>query len=74
LGAWQQNEIDLVAVNHLRKELVIAEIKRKKSRISLPTLQHKAERLLQEYQWYLVEYRALGLEDAVEFLPSKQNI
>ena len=31
-------------------------------------------RLLQEYQDYQVEYRALGLEDAEEFLPSKQNI
>ena len=74
---WERgnkNEIDLVAVNDLRKELVIAEIKRNKSRISLPALQQKAERLLQEYQDYQVEYRALGLEDAEEFLPSKQNI
>ncbi|MHB1400407.1 MAG: ATP-binding protein [Trichloromonadaceae bacterium] len=73
---WERgnkNEIDLVAVNDLRKELVIAEIKRDKSRISLPALQHKAERLLQEYQGYQVEYRALGLEDAVEFLPSGVN-
>lgn len=71
---WERgnkNEIDLVAVNDLRKELVIAEIKRNKSRISLPALQHKAERLLQEYQGYQVEYRALDLEDAVELLPSK---
>jgi hypothetical protein len=55
-------------VNDLRKVLVIAEIKRNKSRISLPALQQKAARLLQEYQGYQVEYRALGLEDAVEFL------
>lgn len=57
---WERgnkNEIDLVAVNDLRKELVMAEIKRNKSRISLPALQHKAERLLQEYQgtrWSIV--------------------
>jgi AAA+ ATPase superfamily predicted ATPase len=73
---WERgnkNEIDLVAVNDLRKELVIAEIKRNKSRINLPALPQKAERLLQEYQDYQVEYRALGLEDAEEFLPSKQN-
>lgn len=56
-------------MNDLRKELVIAEIKRNKSRISLPALQQKAERLLQEYQGYQVEYRAVGLEDAAEFLP-----
>lgn len=73
---WERgnkNEIDLVAVNDLRKELVIAEIKRNKSRISLSALQHKAERLLQDYQGYKVEYRALGLEDATEFLPPKQH-
>lgn len=63
-----------MAVNDLRKALVIAEIKRNKSRISLSALQHKAERLLQEYQGYQVEYRALGLEDMMEFLTSKQNI
>ena len=72
-SAATRTKIDLVAVNDLRKELVIAEIKRNKSRISLPDLQHKAERLLQEYQGYRVEYCALGLEDAVEFLPSKEN-
>jgi hypothetical protein len=44
-----------------------------KSRISLPALQHKAERLLQEYQGYQVEHRALRLEDSVEFLPPKVN-
>jgi hypothetical protein len=71
---WERgnkNEIDLVAVNDLRKELVIAEIKRNKSRISLPALQKKAERLLQGYEGYQVEYRALGLEDAAEFLPPR---
>jgi len=30
--------------------------------------------MLQEYQGYQVEYRALGLEDLMEFSPSKQNI
>ena len=72
---WERgnkNEIDLVAVNDLRKELVIAEIKRNKSRISVPALKQKSERLLQEYQGYQVEYRALGLDDAAEFLPSKE--
>lgn len=71
---WERgnrNEIDLVAVNDLRKKLVIAEIKRNKSRISLPALQQKAGRLLQEYQGYQVEYRALGLDDAAEFLTSE---
>ena len=73
---WERgnkNEIDLVAVNDLRKEVVIAEIKRNKARISLPLLERKAERLLHEYRGYQVEYRALGLEDATEFLPLQEK-
>lgn len=68
---WERgnhNEIDLVAVNDLEKHLLIAEIKRNKARISLTQLQTKAARLIAHYQDYQVEYRALGLEDAAEFL------
>lgn len=68
---WERgnrNEIDLVAVNDLNKQLLIAEIKRNKSRINLTELELKARRLLEHYQGYSVEYRALGLEDAEGFL------
>ena len=68
---WERgnrNEIDLVAVNDLEKRLLIAEIKRNKARINLTELQAKAPRLLEYYQGYAVEYRALGLEDAAGFL------
>lgn len=68
---WERgnrNEIDLVAVNDLRKELVIAEIKANKSRINLAELEKKARNLLSEFQGYAVEYRALGIEDAVRMI------
>ena len=42
-----QNEIDLVAVNDLKKELTVAEIKMNKARINLDTLKKKAEKLLE---------------------------
>lgn len=67
IGAcWERgnrNEIDLVAVNDLRKEVVIAEIKASKDRISLDELKRKAVNLVMEFQGYEVEYRALGMED-----------
>jgi len=68
---WERgnkNEIDLVAVNDLRKELLIAEIKANKSRINLAELEQKARNLCMEFQGYNVTYRALGLEDADEFI------
>ncbi len=66
---WERgnkNEIDLVAVNDLRKEVVIAEIKVSKARISLIGLEDKAKNLSTDFYGYKVEYRALGVEDAVE--------
>lgn len=68
---WERgnrNEIDLVAVNDLDRQVLIAEIKRNKSRINPAILQAKSQRLLEYYQGYAVQYRALGLEDAAEFL------
>lgn len=68
---WERgnrNEIDLVAVNDVKKNLVIAEIKVNKSRISLDELRKKAANLVMDFQGYSVEYRALGLEDAAGFI------
>lgn len=68
---WERgnkNEIDLVAVNDLKKELVIAEIKVNKSRISLTELEKKAKNLCMEFQGYSVEYRAFCVDDALVLL------
>jgi AAA+ ATPase superfamily predicted ATPase len=63
-----QNEIDLVAVNDLKKRLTVAEIKMNKSRINLDALKKKAGRLLESYQGYEVTWLGLGLEDAADYL------
>ena len=63
-----QNEIDLVAVNELKKKLVVAEVKMKKARINLDALKKKAEKLLDSYPGYEVTYLALGLEEASDYL------
>jgi len=63
-----QNEIDLVAVNDLKKKLTVGEIKMNKARINLETLKKKAKRLLESYQGYEVTWVGLGLQDAADYL------
>ena len=63
-----QNEIDLVAVNELKKNITVAEIKMNKARINMDALKKKGERLLESYQGYEVTWLALGLEDAADYL------
>ncbi len=57
------DEIDIVAINEMDKRLVICEVKRNKSRISIPLLQSKATEIAQKYNDYNIEYRALSLDD-----------
>ena len=63
-----QNEIDLVAVNDLKKQITVAEIKMNKARINLDALKRKGDKLLESYQGYEVTWLALGLEDAADYL------
>jgi uncharacterized protein len=63
-----QNEIDLVAVNAMKKKITIAEIKLNKVRINLGALKKKGEKLLESYQGYDVSWLDLGLEDATKYL------
>ncbi len=68
---WERgnkNEIDLVAVNDIRKELVIGEIKVNKGRISLTELEKKAKNLIMDFQGYNIVFRALGLDDSADYL------
>lgn len=62
------NEIDLVAVNDLDKELFIAEIKMNPHRFHLSELQSKAQNLLKGYPDYKVEFAGLSLADAAKYL------
>lgn len=58
-----QNEVDLVAMNDMKKELVIAEVKMNKERIDLAGLKTKSKALIASYPKYKIEWQALGLED-----------
>lgn len=60
---WEHdNEINLVALNDQKKQIVIAEIKCNKSQI------RNAEKLLQHYPGYTPHYLMLSLEDASTYL------
>ncbi len=63
-----QNEIDLVAVNDLRKEVVFADIKLDSSRINLKALKEKASKLSDEYKGYKKEWLGLHIQNIREFL------
>jgi hypothetical protein len=68
---WERgnrNEIDLVAVNDLKKEITLAEVKLNKSRISPDELKRKAQRLLAAYPDYKMEWLSLGLDDVKKYL------
>jgi hypothetical protein len=58
-----ENKIDIVAVNDYEKKMVICEVKRNKSKISIPLLQHKAADIVKKYPKYDIQYLALSLED-----------
>lgn len=58
-----QNEIDLVALNEQRKLVLLAEVKRNPENISLPKLQQKAQKLLQQLPAYEVQFKGFSLLD-----------
>lgn len=68
---WEKgnlNEIDIVAVNDVRKKILIAEVKLNSEKINIEALKQKAVKLLKGYKGYAVEFVALGLEDLEKYL------
>ena len=68
---WEKgnrNEIDLVAINDMKKEAVVAEIKVNKEKIDLDGLKEKSKRIVDDYPKYKFQWLSLSLEDAKEFL------
>ena len=57
------NEIDIVAVNDLQKQISFFEIKRQKSKIDLPTLERKSQNLLHKFNDYTSNYAGLSMDD-----------
>ncbi len=69
---WEKgnkNEIDLVAVNELKKKMLVAEIKTNPKRIEMGKLKRKAEKLVSRYKDYDIEYKGLSIEDIAGYLP-----
>lgn len=61
-----QNEIDLIAVNEVDREIVIGEVKRNKSRIDLHKLERKSEIIKQKRKGWAIGFTALSLDDMIE--------
>lgn len=63
---WEKgnlNEIDIVALNEMEKTVLIAEVKRKKTKIDRNRLQAKAAKLLQTLPDYHVSFDGFSLEE-----------
>lgn len=58
-----QNEIDIVAVNDLEKNVLVAEVKRKRGNINIQKLTEKAQSLTKQFKGYKAVYVGLSLED-----------
>ncbi|EKB48631.1 Archaea bacterial proteins of unknown function [Cecembia lonarensis LW9] len=58
-----QNEIDIVAVNELKKTVLFAEVKRQKKNISLEKLKYKSLHLQKQFEGYSFTFKAFGMED-----------
>lgn len=67
IGQWWdnkgENEIDMIALDASNRKVVIAEIKINKSKISLPLLEQKADKLKSKLLRYKKEFRALSIDD-----------
>ncbi len=57
------NEIDIIALNEMEKILVFYEVKRNKTRISIPLLKKKSENIILNFPNYTTQYKALSMED-----------
>ncbi len=58
-----ENEIDIIAVNDMQKQLCFFEVKRNKNRISIANLKKKAHSFASKYADYAIEYKGLSIED-----------
>jgi len=64
-----QNEIDLVALNDMKKTITIADIKLNKSKLSVEGLKRRAQGLIASYPRHSPEWLGLSVENIADFLP-----
>ena len=65
-GYWDrkgENEIDVIAVNEFKRQMLIGEVKRNRNRINLHTVKNKATEIVKKYTDYQIEYKGFSLED-----------
>ena len=65
-GYWNskgENEIDIIAVNEMKKSLLFCEVKRNPKRINLNILEEKAKDIVNKFSKFDIKYRGLSLED-----------
>ena len=65
-GYWNskgENEIDIVAVNEMKKSLLFCEVKRNPKRINLNILEEKATDIVKKFPKFDIQYKGLSLED-----------
>ncbi len=63
---WERgnkNEIDIIGINELKKELDIYEVKLNPQKLNKNELILKSANLIQEYKEYKIEYKLLSLDD-----------
>lgn len=58
-----QNEIDIMAIDDLEKELYFAEVKMNKDKIKINKLKEKTENIIKKYKGYKIVFEALSIED-----------
>lgn len=63
-----ENEIDLVAVNDLKKTITLADIKLNSSKLNVDEVKRKAERLLASYPRHETHWLGLSIENIADYL------
>jgi len=58
-----ENEIDIIALNEMEKQLFFYEVKRNKKRISILELEKKSKNIIKDYHSFSTEYKGLSFED-----------
>ena len=58
-----ENEIDIITVNELEKQIIFYEVKRNKKRISIPLLKQKSKNIIRAFSGFSIEYKGVSMED-----------
>lgn len=63
-----ENEIDLVALNDMKKTIVLADIKLNKAKLDVGGMKNKARGLLESYPGYAPQWLGLSVENIADYL------